>query len=135
VTFEELHRRIKSADIVALRHELEQGLDPNFSNRFGWSVLMLAALEGTVHIGELLISKGADPDRTNNFGETALSLAAHGGHIPFVEMLIRKGASTECHPHGHSMEDWIRNTSGLPKNRIDLILGLLAEARPSPASE
>ena len=135
MTFEELHRRIKNADIVALRHELEQGLDPNFSNRFGWSVLMLAALEGTVPIGELLISKGADPDRTNDVGQTALSLAAHGGHIPLVEMLIRKGASTECHPHGHSMEDWIRNTSGLPKDRIDIILGLLAGARPAPASE
>jgi ankyrin repeat protein len=49
-------------------------MNPNLSNRFAWTLLMLAALEGNLKIGELLISRGADVTATNKFGETPLTM-------------------------------------------------------------
>jgi ankyrin repeat protein len=129
VTFDEAHRLIKKGDLVSLRHELDRGLSPNLSNQFSWTLLMLAALEGDTSMGELLISRGALLDTTNDFGETALSLAAHGGHAPFIRILLAKGASTDCRPHGHSLEDWLKIASGLPQGKIASVLDLLTDTR------
>jgi ankyrin repeat protein len=103
-------------------------VSPNLANQFSWTLLMLAAMEGDICIGELFVSRGAVLDTTNDFGETALSLAAHAGHLPFTRLLLSNGASMNCHPHGHSLEDWIRFTSGLPKDKIESVLALLTRA-------
>ena len=55
MTFDEAHQRIKRGDIDAVRPALDQGLSPSDTNRFGWSLLMLAAIQGTTEIGKLLI--------------------------------------------------------------------------------
>ena len=125
MTFNGTHRLIKKADLFALRRELDAGLDPNLSNKFSWSLLMLAALEGDTSIGELLISRGASLGATNDVGETALSLAAHNGHTRFVQLLLANGAPRNCRPHGHSLADWIRVASGLPQDKIDAVLELI----------
>ena len=127
ITFDEVHGLIKKGDLVSLRHELDRGLNANLSNRFSWTLLMLAALEGNTTIGELLISRRAPHDTTNDFGETALSLAAHHGHVPFVRILLANGASRDCRPHGHSLEDWLKAASGLPQVKIALVLDSLNE--------
>ena len=129
ITFDEAHRLIKKGDLVSLRHELDSGLSPNLSNQFSWTLLMLAALEGNTTIGELLISRGTPLDTTNVFGETALSLSAHRGHAPFVRILLANGASTDCRPHGHSLEDWLKVASGLPQVKIASVLDLLNDTR------
>ncbi len=125
MTFNGAHKLIKSADLSALHRELDDGLDPNFSNEFSWSLLMLAALEGDTSIGALLISRGARVDAANDFGETALSLAAHHGHTGFIQLLLANGAQKSCRPHGHSLTDWIRVASGLPSDKIDAVLELI----------
>ena len=89
---------------------------------------MMAAIEGNMPIGELLISRGAALNKTNDFGETALSLAAHGGHASFIRLLLSDGVSTDCRPHGHSLKDWVSVASGLPQDKSASILGLLANA-------
>jgi uncharacterized protein len=129
MTFDEAHRRIKKGDIAALRRGLDAGLTVNLSNRFSWTLLMLAAAVGNVSIGSLLISMGADIERVNDFGETALSLAAHQGHSNFVELLLSSGASTQCRPHGHSLEEWITNASGLPEEKIASMLDMIKRSR------
>ena len=129
MTFKQIHRLIKNAELLSLRSELDRGLSPNLSNQFSWNLLMLAAIEGNTAIGELLISRGAELDAKNKFGETALSLAAHGGHIPFIQVLLANGASTDCLPHGHNLNDWIRVSSGLPQDKVALILNLINRAR------
>ena len=78
--FDGIHRLIKGGDIVALRRELDSGLDPNLKNRFGWSLLMLAALHGRTDLVDLLKQKGADTSAHNDFGDTAATLAAIKGH-------------------------------------------------------
>jgi ankyrin repeat protein len=127
MTFDEAHRLIKDGDLLSLRHELDTGLRPDLSNRFSWTLLMLAALEGDTSIGELLISKGAPVNTTNDSGETALSLAAHHGHVRFVRMLLANGATKECRPHGYSLEDWLKIASGLPQDKIASVLDALAQ--------
>lgn len=129
MTHDEAHRLIKKGDLVSLRHELDRGMSPDLSNQFFWTLLMLAALEGNVAIGELLISKGAGIDKTNDFGETALSLAAHRGHTQFIRVLLAHGASPNCRPHGTSLESWMSAASGLPKNKIQSILDLINSNR------
>ena len=129
MTFKQIQRLIKNGELLSLRSELDRGLSPNLSNQFSWSLLMLAAIEGNTAIGELLISRGAELDAKNKFGETALSLAAHGGHTHFIQVLLANGASTDCQPHGHNLNDWIRVTSGLPQDKIASILNLINKAR------
>jgi len=125
MTHDEAHRLIKKGDIVSLRQEIDSGMSPNLSNRFSWTLLMLAALEGNTAVGELLISRGADINKTNDFGETALSLAAHGGHIGFIRVLLDHGSSTDCRPHGTTLENWMEVASGLPKDKIRSILDFI----------
>lgn len=122
MTFEQAHRLIKRGQVAALEKAIPSRIDPNASNRFGWTLLMLAALEGNTRIGSFLLERGADVGPLNNFGESALSLAAHKGHLPFVKLLKAHGASGAVWPHGHELEEWLRLGSGLRKSKIDAIM-------------
>jgi ankyrin repeat protein len=122
MTFDEAHRLIKRGQIAALEKAIPSSLDPNTTNEFGWTLLMLTALEGNTNIGVFLLAQGADVAALNNFGENALSLAAHKGHLPFVKLLKAHGASGAVWPHGHALEEWLRMASGLPKSKIDAIM-------------
>jgi len=78
---------IKRGDEPALRAALSDGLDPNLVNQNGWSLLMLAAVEGDVPLGRLLLEFKADPTLQNNKSETALTLATHRGFDLFAALL------------------------------------------------
>jgi ankyrin repeat protein len=107
MTFDEASKLIKKGDIIRLRKELQEGLSPNLANQYSWTLLMIAALEGSASIGSLLIESGAELDRRNKGRETALSLAAHTGHSSFVGLLLTGGASLECHPFGNTFDAWL----------------------------
>ncbi len=109
---------IKRGDEPVLRVALEAGLDPNLANQHGWSLLMLAALEGAVPIGTLLLNQGAAVDPRNRHEETALSLAAQKGHVPFMKLLLDHGASVHCRPHGVALLDWLTTSSGFPEAKL-----------------
>ena len=78
---------IKRGDEPALRSALDGGLDANLTNPNGWSLLMLAAVEGDVPLGRLLLEHGANPATPNAKGETPLSIATHRGYDLFIELL------------------------------------------------
>jgi ankyrin repeat protein len=122
MTFDEAHRAIKRGQIHALEKAIPSTISPNASNQFGWTLLMLTALEGNTKIGLFFLERGADINAVNNFGESALSLAAHKGHLPFVKLLKSRGASGDIRPHGHDLESWLKNASGLPKIKIDAVM-------------
>ncbi|MGI4829165.1 MAG: ankyrin repeat domain-containing protein [Janthinobacterium lividum] len=117
---------IKRGDEAALRTAIESGLDPSLANHNGWSLLMLAALEGAVPIGHLLLDAGATLEAANRHGETALSLAAQKGHVDFLELLIAKGASTDLTPHGTPLSVWLTNSPGLSEAKLTEVLNLLS---------
>jgi ankyrin repeat protein len=87
MTYRGAQNLIKRGDEAGLRLALEQGLDVNLANQNGWTLLMLAAVEGNVPIGRLLIEKGASLDARNNKDESALMLATHRGFTLFAELL------------------------------------------------
>ena len=93
MTFMDAIRVIKKGDIVRLRHDLDEGLDPNFANEVGSTLLILAAINGNTSIGRLLIEAGADLDRQTNLRNCALSLAVMFGRRGFVKLLLDSGAS------------------------------------------
>jgi uncharacterized protein len=78
---------IKRGDTTLLANELSTGLSANAVNHKGWSLLMLAAVEGNIEIAQLLIDKGADIAAMNLKGETALTIAQQKNHTAFVELL------------------------------------------------
>jgi ankyrin repeat protein len=78
---------IKRGDEAALRTALEGGLDPDSINQNGWTLLMLAAVEGNAAIGKLLLEHNADSTRANNKQQTAASLANDRNHTEFAALL------------------------------------------------
>jgi hypothetical protein len=93
MTYRGAQNLIKRGDEAGLRQALDTGLDPNLANQNGWTLLMLAAVEGDVSIGRLLIEKGAGINARNNKEDSALTLATHRGHTLFVDLLTLNGAS------------------------------------------
>ena len=87
MTYRGAQNLIKRGDEPALRAALDTGLSPNLANQNGWTLLMLAAVEGDVPIGRLLLEKGAVIDAVNHKEDTALSLATHRGYTLFADLL------------------------------------------------
>ena len=77
MTFDQAHRVIKRGVIATLEQAIPEQIKPNAANEFGWTLLMLAALEGKTKIGALLIERGADVTLLNDLGESALSIAGN----------------------------------------------------------
>ncbi len=87
ISYRSAQALIKRGDEPALLAALDNGLDPNLTNENGWSLLMLAAVEGAVPLGTLLLARGADASMKNARGETALSIATTRQHTAFLELL------------------------------------------------
>jgi ankyrin repeat protein len=107
MNFHEASNAIKKGDLLRIRFFLESGLDPNLSNQFGWTLLMVAAIEGNTAVGRELIQRGAQLDAREKGSWTALAFAAHAGHPGFVALLVKSGASLDGHPFGASFEDFL----------------------------
>ena len=80
---------IKRGDEEGLRTALAGNLSSNLKNHNGWTLFMLAAVEGNVAIGQLLIEKGADIAAMNLKGETALTIATQKGHTAFAGLITQ----------------------------------------------
>jgi ankyrin repeat protein len=78
---------IKRGDEPALRKALAEGLNANLTNENGWTLLMLAAVEGCVPVGRLLLESSANKAATNAKGDTAESIATKRGFAEFVALL------------------------------------------------
>jgi ankyrin repeat protein len=67
MTYRGAQNLIKRGDEAGLRAALDANLAnlANLANQNGWTILMLAAVEGDVPIGRLLIERGATIDTRN----------------------------------------------------------------------
>jgi ankyrin repeat protein len=93
MTYRGAQNLIKRGDEAGLRAALDAGLDVNSVNQNGWTLLMLAAVEGDVPVGRLLVERGADVAAKNKAEKTAEMLAADRGFGQFVEMLNGSAAA------------------------------------------
>ena len=78
---------IKRGDEPALEAALAEGLDANAVNENGWTLLMLAAVEGSTPLAKLLLAHGAKAASVNTKGDTAQTIAAHRGYNTLAELL------------------------------------------------
>ncbi|XP_051522726.1 protein phosphatase 1 regulatory subunit 16A [Myxocyprinus asiaticus] len=87
-------RRAKEREMLCdLRELLANGADLNVKDQQGATLLHIAAANGYVSVGELLLENKVSPDDRDADGWTALHAAACWGHMQMVEMLVAHGAS------------------------------------------
>lgn len=82
---------IKSAEMAGML--IEKGVDVNAKNKFGHTVLMLAAKQGNAPLMKLLIEKGADVNARSDNGTTALGYARKARQEESVKYLVSLSAA------------------------------------------
>lgn len=96
-----LHLTTKSDDVVMLKILLDYGMDFLKSSMDGFSLIHLAAAEGSVNITNELIALGVNSNlqMTSNSscfdGGTALFYAAQQNHLNLLVLLLRNGANPD----------------------------------------
>lgn len=87
--------RIAQCDVVSAT--LEKGLDPNFSDAFGYTPLTLAAVEKHMPCVQALLKHGADVNGAITGGWTPLIGAAMAGaSAELIDVLLDKGADVNA---------------------------------------
>ena len=90
-------------DAEGVRNCLEQGIDPDARDLYGWTPLMTSACAGALEATEALLDAGADTSAADRSGNTCMRLAAKNGRRS-VSMLIRNHRA-EKEEHAKSSED------------------------------
>jgi uncharacterized protein len=124
----QIHHLIKHGDIGSIRNLLDEGLNPNFANSFGWTLLILTAGEGNTALGELLISRGADVNLRPSHAPDPLTAAIMSGHIQFAKLLFDHGARPDP-----NLEGWLHMARLAPKqNEAILAMARAALVKRTP---
>ena len=79
-------------DTKKLRSLIEQGADPNVSDRHGTTALHIASIYGNQPAAKILLPMIHDLNTGNRWGYTALHYAAEHGHTEILQLLISNGA-------------------------------------------
>ena len=90
---EQLRKACYNRELDDAKELIEEGVDVESRNRYGWTPLMYAAESGHVDIVRLLLDHGANIHSKNDCGNTALHRAAFNGHDEVVKLLIERGAN------------------------------------------
>ena len=83
---------LHEGNIAQLTQELEQGADPDQTDRADQSALMVAAWYNQIECAETLLEFGAAPNQPEEGGHTALHTAAFLGRTEIAKLLLAKGA-------------------------------------------
>lgn len=82
------------ADIV--QYLLENGMNPDTTDRIGDTALQIAAYNGYSDITEQLINAGANVNTGNNYGITPLLNAIFNQQYDIARLLVRNGANVQA---------------------------------------
>ncbi|SFG98203.1 FOG: Ankyrin repeat [Desulfotomaculum arcticum] len=74
---------------------LNEKMDPNATDMYGATALMLAARNGHADVVRMLLDKGAGLNASSHDGITALMIAAYMGHALTVKMLLAAGSDPD----------------------------------------
>lgn len=89
----------EKADVSAILQCLEHETNVNAASENGWTLLMLAILQGSQATVKLLMEHGADPNLTTqseeNPSRSALSVAIRNGRLEAVQTLVAHGADID----------------------------------------
>ncbi|KAI8925807.1 ankyrin repeat-containing domain protein [Entophlyctis helioformis] len=72
---------------------LKLGANVNDMNAYGWTPLMVAALNGDQAHVRLLLDHGAQVDTLSAFGLTAIACASHSANLPVAQQILESGAN------------------------------------------
>ena len=94
---------------------IQAGADVNAKNEYGWTPLMIAAIENTPEVLKVLIEAGADVNAKNKDGVTALMPAARNNSNPEVlKVLLEAGADAKAkNNEGQTALDYARKNEKL----------------------
>ena len=73
---------------------LQNGADPNFTDKSGETALLIAARAGNFEGVNTMLGAKAAVDGTNRQGETPLIVAVQNRHLQAIRRLLEAGAST-----------------------------------------
>lgn len=90
-------------EIANVESLIDNGVDLNERDNYGWTALQLAAAYGHSDIVSLLLRNGADPNQTNAQGRNALMYAAAFNHINIASELL--GAGTDVNATSMDPDD------------------------------
>ena len=97
---DDARQSIQLDDASGVRGDLLRGLDVNFVDEEGNSLLMLAAKEGSTRSAAVLLNAGAKVYLSNAVGDNALLLATFWGHEGIVDLLLASQASIDANLRG-----------------------------------
>lgn len=75
---------------------LEKGAYVDAVNKYGWTALILASVEGHSDYVQLLLEHGAEVNAQARNGKTALTYASEEGHSDIVQLLLENGADVNA---------------------------------------
>ena len=82
-----LLKAAEAGNLGSAKAALERGADPNTTDEFKRTALMLASLNGHDEVAKALIEAGADISARAKYGQTALQFATEGGHTAIAALL------------------------------------------------
>ncbi len=92
----DLFTTIRRGNFIEVIRLVTHGADVNASNKYGDTVLHLAAGKGHAAIVEYLVIQGANVNKSNNVDSTPLYWAARNGHAAIVRFLVSHGAEVNA---------------------------------------
>ena len=119
--FERLRDDVKRGDVVAIRKFLTQGGDPGVHNRWGETLLSVAAAVGQTPIVELLLAAGVNVNSGDQHGHTPLLFASIYGHERTVRLLLARGADPSIPASGWSIVGWLEHYGAARQRIVDLL--------------
>jgi len=90
--FETLEKIVYNNDLEALKNEIENGMDVNIQNKYGWTPLHVSIRRDRRDMVAYLLEQGADIDRVDGVGWTPLMEAVMDDMPELCAFLLEKGA-------------------------------------------
>ncbi|SRR5712691_1365534 len=83
---------VKAGNVPAVRTMLQQGVDPNETEKDGTAALHWAVHNNEAAVVDLLLAGGAQVNAKNRYGMMPLALAVTNGNYAITERLLKAGA-------------------------------------------